>query len=108
MWGAAGYDPRWVVLRGPKCISRSRLHRYVETQLSSNAVSKYFILILHLPTQYPLIHCAENGSIWGLLFGPLQDWPLALMDYTSPDKARDLISLDNIYVHRIRESYNVL
>ncbi|EUC45992.1 hypothetical protein COCMIDRAFT_25872 [Bipolaris oryzae ATCC 44560] len=46
--------------------------------------------------------------IWRPLFGPLQDWPLALMDYTSLDKARDLISSDNIYVHRIRENYNVL
>ncbi|CAN9139416.1 unnamed protein product [Alternaria alternata] len=45
---------------------------------------------------------------WRPLFGPLEDWPLALMDYTSLNKAHDLISSDNIYVHRIRENYNVL
>jgi hypothetical protein len=30
------------------------------------------------------------------------------MDYASLDKERDLICSDNIYVHRIRENYNVL
>ncbi|RYN16987.1 hypothetical protein AA0119_g11274 [Alternaria tenuissima] len=45
---------------------------------------------------------------WRPLFGPLEDWPLALMDYTSLNKAHDLIASDNIYVHRIRENYNVL
>jgi hypothetical protein len=47
-------------------------------------------------------------STWRPLFGPLEDWPLALMDYTSLNKAHDLIASDNIYVHRIRENYNVL
>jgi hypothetical protein len=59
----------------------------------------------------PVAHFADFApslSTWRPLFGPLQDWPLALMDYTSLDKSRDLVSSDNIYVHRIRENYNVL
>ncbi|KAF2261847.1 hypothetical protein CC78DRAFT_619041, partial [Lojkania enalia] len=47
-------------------------------------------------------------SIWRPLFGPVQDWPLALMDYRSLDVFRDLIASDNIYMHKIRENYNVL
>lgn len=47
-------------------------------------------------------------SIWRPLFGPLEDWPLALMDYRSLDRTRDLVPSDNIYTHVIRETYNVL
>ncbi|KAF2252355.1 hypothetical protein BU26DRAFT_502835 [Trematosphaeria pertusa] len=47
-------------------------------------------------------------STWRPLFGPLQDWPLAMMDYRSLDVFRDLIASDNIYLHKIRENYNVL
>jgi hypothetical protein len=47
-------------------------------------------------------------STWKPLFGPLQDWPLALLDYTSLDNERDLIASDNVYTHVIRETYNVI
>ncbi|KAL3479805.1 hypothetical protein BJX99DRAFT_221806 [Aspergillus californicus] len=47
-------------------------------------------------------------STWKPLFGPLQDWPLALLDYTSLNTQRDLVASDNIYTHVIRETYNVL
>ncbi|PGH08511.1 hypothetical protein AJ80_07831 [Polytolypa hystricis UAMH7299] len=47
-------------------------------------------------------------SIWKPLFGPLKDWPLGLLDYTSMDTERDLVASDNIYPHVIRETYNVL
>lgn len=47
-------------------------------------------------------------TVWRPLFGPLEDWPLALLDYTSINKDRDLVASDNIYTHVIRETYNVL
>ncbi|OJD10912.1 hypothetical protein AJ78_08200 [Emergomyces pasteurianus Ep9510] len=47
-------------------------------------------------------------SVWKPLFGPLQDWPLGLLDYTSLDNPRDLVASDNIYPHVIRETYNVI
>ncbi|KKZ61378.1 hypothetical protein EMCG_03984 [[Emmonsia] crescens] len=47
-------------------------------------------------------------SVWKPLFGPLQDWPLGLLDYTSIDNTRDLVASDNIYPHVIRETYNVI
>jgi hypothetical protein len=47
-------------------------------------------------------------SLWKPLFGPLKDWPLALLDYTSINKDRDLVPSDNVYTHIILETYNVL
>ncbi|KAJ5940794.1 hypothetical protein N7516_000962 [Penicillium verrucosum] len=47
-------------------------------------------------------------SVWRPLFGPLRDWPLAMLDYRSLDKENDLVASDNIYTHAIRETYNVL
>ncbi|KAG4438248.1 hypothetical protein IFR05_006276 [Cadophora sp. M221] len=47
-------------------------------------------------------------SVWRPLFGPLKDWPLGLLDYTSVDVQRDLVASDNIYTHVVRETYNVL
>ncbi|KAH7310950.1 hypothetical protein BKA65DRAFT_518344 [Rhexocercosporidium sp. MPI-PUGE-AT-0058] len=47
-------------------------------------------------------------SVWRPLFGPLKDWPLGLLDYTSIDIQRDLVASDNIYTHVMRETYNVL
>lgn len=41
------------------------------------------------------------------MFGPLYDWPLAVLDYTSIDCARDLIASDNVYPHQVSETYNV-
>ncbi|KAL6713620.1 hypothetical protein ACLMJK_009085 [Lecanora helva] len=48
-----------------------------------------------------------SNSVWRPLFGPLQDWPLALCDYSSIDPWRDLEPSDNIYTHLITETYNV-
>ncbi|OIW32922.1 hypothetical protein CONLIGDRAFT_695192 [Coniochaeta ligniaria NRRL 30616] len=46
-------------------------------------------------------------NVWRPLFGPLQDWPLALCDYGSIDPHADLIASDNIYTHLVTETYNV-
>ena len=46
-------------------------------------------------------------SVWRPLFGPLQDWPLGVLDYTSLDVTNDLIASDNIYPYEIKENYNV-
>ncbi|KAM0803107.1 hypothetical protein BDR22DRAFT_802241 [Usnea florida] len=46
-------------------------------------------------------------NVWRPLFGPLQDWPLALCDYPSIDPQRDLVPSDNIYTHIVTETYNV-
>ena len=48
-----------------------------------------------------------TNSVWRPLFGPLQDWPLGLCDYSSIDPQRDLIPSDNIYTHLVTETYNV-
>lgn len=53
-----------------------------------------------------LTSCTEH-SVWKPLFGPLQDWPLGLLDYQSVNSERDLEASDNIYVHVVRETYNV-
>ncbi|RDW85280.1 hypothetical protein BP6252_02870 [Coleophoma cylindrospora] len=50
----------------------------------------------------------RHANVWHPLFGPLQDWPLGLVDYKSIDKDSDLVASDNIYTHVIRETYNVL
>lgn len=52
--------------------------------------------------------CYISFSVWRPLFGPLEDWPLALLDYRSLDPMRDLVPSDNIYSHVIRETYNVI
>jgi hypothetical protein len=41
------------------------------------------------------------------LFGPLEDWPLGLLDYQSIDTKNDLVASDNIYPHIVSETYNV-
>lgn len=46
-------------------------------------------------------------NVWRPLFGPLQDWPLGLCDYSSIDPQRDLVPSDNIYTHLVTETYNV-
>ena len=48
-----------------------------------------------------------TNSVWRPLFGPLQDWPLGLCDYSSIDPQRDLVPSDNIYTHVVTETYNV-
>lgn len=45
-------------------------------------------------------------SFWRPLFGPLQDWPLALCDYTSFD-LNDLEPVDHVYPDRVEETYSV-
>jgi len=46
-------------------------------------------------------------SAWRPLFGPLYDWPLGVLDYTSINCALDLIASDNVYNHQVTETYNV-
>lgn len=46
-------------------------------------------------------------NVWRPLFGPLQDWPLGLCDYSSINPQRDLVPSDNIYTHIVTETYNV-
>ncbi|KAL8847103.1 MAG: hypothetical protein Q9221_007852 [Calogaya cf. arnoldii] len=46
-------------------------------------------------------------NVWRPLLGPLRDWPLAMLDYQSVDKASDLIAADVIYPHYVGESFNV-
>jgi hypothetical protein len=46
-------------------------------------------------------------SAWRPLFGPLYDWPLGVLDYTSINCALDLIASDNVYHHQVTETYNV-
>jgi hypothetical protein len=46
-------------------------------------------------------------NVWKPLFGPLHDWPLGLLDYTSVDTKKDLVASDNIYPHIVSETYNV-
>lgn len=41
------------------------------------------------------------------LFSYLSVWPLAVLDYTSVDCARDLIASDNVYQHQVSQTYNV-
>lgn len=57
----------------------------------------------------PNLHNRRWGiiSVWRPLFGPLQDWPLGVLDYTSLDVTNDLIASDNIYPYEIKENYNV-
>ncbi|KAK0625096.1 hypothetical protein B0T17DRAFT_261280 [Bombardia bombarda] len=47
-------------------------------------------------------------NTWRPLFGPLHDWPLGLLDYTSLDPANDLVATDSVYPHIVSETYNVL
>lgn len=46
-------------------------------------------------------------SVWRPLFGPLFDWPLAVLDSTSLNYTRDLIPSDNVYPHQVSETYNL-
>ena len=48
-----------------------------------------------------------SASVWRPLFGPIKDWPLAMLDYRSVDKASDFIAADVIYPHYVGESFNV-
>jgi hypothetical protein len=36
-------------------------------------------------------------SVWKPLFGPLNDWPLALCDASTVDAANDLVEVDHVY-----------
>lgn len=44
-------------------------------------------------------------SAWRPLYGPLYDWPLAVLDTTSVDCYRDLVASDNVYPHQVSETY---
>ncbi|KAL8747048.1 MAG: hypothetical protein Q9190_001013 [Brigantiaea leucoxantha] len=63
--------------------------------------------------QTPTVHKGLNykltktQSIWRPLFGPVRDWPLAMLDFQSVDVDRDLIAADVIYPHYVGESFNV-
>lgn len=46
------------------------------------------------------------GSVWKPIRGPLRDWPLALCDYTSVDRA-DLVEVDEVHREDILESHGV-
>lgn len=47
------------------------------------------------------------NSIWRPLFGPVRDWPLAMLDARSVNADQDLIAADVIYPHCVGESFNV-
>ncbi|KAL9124674.1 MAG: hypothetical protein Q9217_006019 [Psora testacea] len=38
-------------------------------------------------------------NIWRPLFGPLEDWPLAVCDFESLEPDEDLVASDNVYPH---------
>lgn len=46
----------------------------------------------------------QNFSVWRLLTGPNDDWPLALCDFNSVDIKNDVICSDRIHIDRIGES----
>ena len=50
---------------------------------------------------------ANDRSIWRPLLGPVRDWPLAMLDHRSVDKACDMIAADVIYPHYVGESFNL-
>lgn len=50
---------------------------------------------------------AHIGSVWQPLFGPLQDWPLAVCDYNSIDVVKDLVPTDHVFPDRVEENYNL-
>ncbi len=68
---------------------------------------RYYKLLLSCLNDKSKLIQALLPSAWRPLFGPLYDWPLAVLDATSLDCFRDLIASDNVYPHQVSETYNV-